>query len=216
MPPPILQPVGPSDRHRAQATHATGLLLRQPRRAFTQRVDKRPKTVGSHCPQAGHKDGGRQQIEHAAKHAERCHVEKEKQHHIPQAGWALCGTGLPGVRSRQGPISVGVMVSLVLLVASPCRRGAPLRREGRCDSFCRHVLLPKRGRAAQKSGQDRDPPNAFVPHLSIDFLCESGGRWLGLPVSQSIVRISLRSRTLRTRPRSWPRRRICPSIATTA
>jgi len=138
MPSPIPQAVCPSDRHRAQAVQATGLFLRQPLRPFTERIDKRPQSIGSHCPQAGHKNGGRQQIEHAAEQAECSHVEKEKekQHHIPQAGWARCGTGLPGARSRQGPISVGVMVSLVLLVASPCRRGAPSRGEGRCGGFC--------------------------------------------------------------------------------
>ena len=168
---PILQPVCLSERRRAQAARLAKLLSRQPRCPFAERINQPPKAIGCQGSKAGHKDGGRQHIQHAAEHAESCHIERKKEnpHHITQAGWARCGTGLTGVWSRQGPISVIGMVSLVLLFASPCRHGDPQGRTGTAPtsegvSCCPSAAGPRRNR-----GKTMTHPMRFLMSFDIFF-----------------------------------------------
>ena len=168
---PILQPVCQCKRHRAKTVQSPELLSRQPRCPFAKRINQLPKAIGCHRPKAGHKDGGRQHIQHAAEHAERCHVEQKKEnpHHIPQSGWARCGTGLPGVWSRQGPISVGGMVSLVLLFASPCRHGAPRGRTGTPPASAGLLCCPSAAGPRRNRGKTVTHPMRFLTVFRYDF-----------------------------------------------
>lgn len=221
---PIAQPVCLSERQQAQAARSPELLSRQPRRPFTERINQPPKAKGCQGRKASRKDGGRQHVQHAAEYAERCHVEQKKEnpHHITQAGWARCGTGLTGVWSRQGPISVGGMVSLVLLFASPRPHGDPQGRTGTAAASAGLSCCPSAAGPRRNEGKTMTHPMCLFTVFRYIFLLKyredntDCPQTPAAPCRQSTDRISLRSRTLRTRPRSCPRRRICPSIATTA